>query len=270
MIQPLRACAIALCVVAAPSLHAASFTAYGEDHLDLAAPTPANLIPTFTATTVNWSWSSSFTSAVRALDIAVSDGLAHPAATGPASAAFSLMSMTVDEPDQTGALSVLSERLGGSISFSSKVGLLTARAATLTLSDLRIDHQSNQVFARISDAAGTAIATDFAVFRFDDAAYVLPPGSYAPVLTCLPTTPQCISRVNGAESHPSLNNLRFTGEGRSLWDQTFQIHLLGLTAMNSVDSLGSLSAAPVPEPSTWVLMGIGLVGMGFVRRRLAA
>lgn len=270
MIRPLHACALALSVAAAPSLHAATFTAYAEDHLDLAPQTPPNLVPTFTATTVNWNWSSNFTSAVNALDITASDGLAHPMTTGKPLTAFSLVSMTIDEPDQAGDLTVLSEQLSGSIRFTSQAGLLAARSATLALSDLRIDHQSNQVFAHVSDALGNAIATDFAVFKFDDVAYVLPPGSYSQVLTCLPTNPQCIARLNGAESHPTLNNLQFTSQGRTLWDQTFQLQPIGITMMNSVGSLGSLSAAPVPEPSTWALMGIGLAGIGLARRQLAS
>ena len=267
MIRPLHACALALCVVAAPSLHAATFTAYAEDHLDLAPPTPPNLVPTFTATTVTWNWSSNFASALRALDITASDGLAHPVTTNRPWAAFSLASMTVDGPDEADNLTVLSEQFSGRIQFTSQAGALAASSATLALSDLRIDHQSNQVFARVSDASGNAIATDLAVFQFDDVAYVLPPGSYSQVLTCLPTNPQCIARLNGAESHPTLNNLQFTSQGRTLWDQTFQLLPLGVTMMDSVGSLGSLSAAPVPEPSTWALMGIGLAGIALARRR---
>lgn len=269
MIHPLHACALALCVAAAPSLHAATFTAYAEDHLDLAPQTPPNLVPTFTATTVNWNWSSNFTSAVGALGITASDGLAHPVTTNRPLAAFSLASMTVDGPDASGDLTVLSEQLSGGIRFTSQAGLLATRSATLALSDLRIDHQSNQVFARVSDALGNAIATDFAVFQFDDVAYVLPPGSYSQVLTCLPTNPQCISRLNGADTHPLIHNLQFTSQGRTLWDQTFQLQPLGVMMMDSVGTLGSLSAAPVPEPTTWALMGIGLAGIGLARRRLA-
>ena len=260
MIRPLHACALALCVVAVPSLHAATFTAYGEDHLDLAAPTPTNLVPTFTATTIHWNWSSNFTSAVQSLGLSYSDGTVRPANFVPTSSAFSLVSMTVDGPDDAGSLTVLSEQLGGSISFSSQSGPLTDQSATLTLSDLRIDHQGNQVFARVGGA-------DQAIFEFDDTAYVLPPGSYSQVLTCMPTNPNCISRLDAADSHPVLSNLRFTAQGRTLWDQTFQLNPLGRVMMDSVGTLGTMTASPVPEASTWALMGVGLFGIGLARRR---
>ena len=270
MIRPLQACALALSLTAIPSLHAATFTAYAENHLDQAPQaTPPNLIATFTATTINWNWSSNFANAVNTLGITAVDGLAHPVAMANPLTAFSLVSMTVDGPDETGKLSVLSEQLSGSIRFTSQAGPLAASSATLSLSDLRIDHQSNQVFARLSDASGNAIASDIAVFQFDDTPHVLPPGSYTPVLTCVPTNPQCIARLDAASSHPSLNNLQFTSQGRALWNQTFQLQPIGTMVMDSVSNLGSLSAAPVPEPASWALMGIGLVGIGLTRRKLA-
>lgn len=276
MNRPLQACAIALCMTVAPSLHAATFTAYAEDHLDLAPPTPSNLIPTFTATAVNWNWSRNFINAINTLGITASDDLAHPVSSANPLARFSLVSMDVDGPgllgmlDPFGQFSVLSEQLSGSIRFTSRAGVLTARSTTLTLSDLHIDHQSNQVLARIQNASGATLASDLAVFQFDDTAYVLPQGSYIPVLTCLPTNPQCIARVDGAESHPTLGNLRFTSEGLAMWNETFQLQPIGVNAMKSLGSLGSLSAAPVPEPSTWAMVGIGLAGIGLARRRQAS
>jgi hypothetical protein len=46
--------------------------------------------------------------------------------------------------------------------------------------------------------------------------------------------------------------------------------LFGITLNSDVHFIGKLSTASVPEPSTYALMGLGLAGIAFARRRRAA
>lgn len=268
MLRPLHACALSLCLTASPAVFAESITAYGRDQLASVPGTHDIPPPTFSPSLARWDWSTDLVSATQALGITPA-GNAHPAIhTDPVNVFqdLSVFSLTMDRSLTDGSLKVLSEQWRGDIVLSGKGSKLSSGPGSLTMSDPRIDHLSKQVFAKVNGATGT----ETAIFSFDAPAWVLPQNAVIPILTCLPGRPHCIANLEILGSHPVLNNLQFTTQGRTLWDQSFQLTAVGKMLMDSVDNLGTASVTAVPEPSSWAMLGIGLVGIGLARRKRAA
>jgi hypothetical protein len=265
-----QTCVLALCVSASSSAFAATITAYGIDHI-AEAPPPHDLTPTFSATSVRWSWSPNLVGAASALGITPS-GNPQPTITldrGRPTAVlqdFSLVSLTMEHSAVDGSLNVISEQLRGDITLTGAGSALTQGTGSMTLSDLRIDHLGKQVFAKVNGSA----STETAIFSFDAPAFVLAETAFTPILTCLPGRPHCMANLESLSAHPVLSNLQFTEQGRTLWDQSFQLTPLGKVTMDAVGGLGKMSVTAVPEASTWALMLIGLAGIGLARRRLSA
>src|SRR3989344_4624049 len=179
---------------------------------------------------------------------------------------FSLVSLTMEHSAVDGSLNVISEQLRGDITLTGAGSALTQGTGSMTLSDLRIDHLGKQVFAKVNGSA----STETAIFSFDAPAFVLAETAFTPILTCLPGRPHCKANLESLSAHPVLSNLQFTEQGRTLWDQSFQLTPLGKVTMDAVGGLGKMSVTAVPEASTWALMLIGLAGIGLARRRLSA
>lgn len=126
----------------------------------------------------------------------------------------------------------------------------------LTIADLRFDLPSMTVFANLTGGNGVGTINDFALWTASSLTgetTVGGPGTY-------------VNEVTG---------LSISTQGFNIFSQALGLQTLGKAALGSVEDFGSITstinAVPVtpaiPEPSTYALMGLGLVGLGLVARR---
>lgn len=132
---------------------------------------------------------------------------------------------------------------------------------TLTVADLNVDLINNKIFATVIGANGVGTLSNFYLWDIVNprAADTFAAGT------------NVLNQVSG---------LSITADGFTVFSKSLGLDKLGVGALRTVTDFGTITTTvnasavltppAVPEPSTYALMGLGLVGVAAVARRRAA
>ena len=160
---------------------------------------------------------------------------------------------------------------GAAISLNPDDDQTITTGGSIVIKDLRVDLVNLDVYANIVGGNGVGAINNLKLWRIGQ---ISGPTSFA---------------VEDVIAQGGSITVKNTLSGLTIYDEAFNvfaqanglIDILGRPALQSVNSdvngYGTIESAitvtvqkaVIPEPSTYVLMGLGLVGMGFLRRRAA-
>lgn len=169
------------------------------------------------------------------------------------SASAPITSLTID----SSSMAVLGAATSGGATQTAPVLKSVSSGGSLTVTDLNVDLANKKVYATLIGANGVGTVNN--VYLWD-----------------IGTITGATSVTGAGTFTTTLSGLSITTDGLNKFTQALGLLTLGKSALGGVTDFGSITsvivakAAPagtVPEPSTYALMGIGLVGMSLVSRR---
>lgn len=164
-------------------------------------------------------------------------------------------------------LNVLGFSTTGGVTLAVSPIKVVSSGGSITLTDLDVDLQSKTIYSTVIGGNGTGSLNHLALWNFDALN-----GDTA---------------LNGlSPKQLTLSDLHLTQEGFNAFAQSLALYRVGYAAalggMNNFGSISVVINAPLemgspppwyvgelPEPSTYALMGLGLVGLTLVKRRQA-
>lgn len=185
---------------------------------------------------------------------------------------------------------LLSEQFGGSFTVSNTTRNIATRGdGSLTISNLTLDFLTLSVTASVNGANGVGQRDKVTLFTFEsprDVSVTAGLVAIPPVLTPIPGVadpyapypsyptgyyaprpPVFTSSLDMSLVPVSIPALNFTQEGQDIWNQSLGYTDAGTLTLKSVASFGSISSPAVPETGTLSMLGLGLIGMGWLGMR---
>lgn len=156
----------------------------------------------------------------------------------------------------------------GGLTFTAPVLSGISKGGQLAIGNLSVDFESRQVFGDVLGANSVGTQTHVHLWDAQSIATSIDPNGQ---FDGLPLTRYSVT----------LGGLTFTPTALDLFDQALQLQTMGKGALAAINSSGVGSVTtdlmvegspagytpPVPEPSTWATLGLGLLGMGLATRR---
>lgn len=156
----------------------------------------------------------------------------------------------------------------GGVTLTAPVLKSVSSGGQLTVTDLNADFSTGTIYANIIGGNGVGTLSHLALWH---------------IASITGNT-----NLNGSYSLTTLSGLSLTTEGFNAFSQSLGLLTLGKSALMGVTDFGTITTyiepppltrpplpppwyvSPTPEPSTYAMMGLGLLGLAIVRRRRAA